>query len=257
MFTNFSAKIPVMMENISESVESYIEYLRAQNKAENTLVNYRIDLRHFMDYLERQGITDVAEIDTRAVRIFLSSIIGVGEAKTSASRRLSAVRGFTAWLSAAGRTPNDPSAGMKGPKKPDALPRAVSSDDVAKLMKLGLDASSEHYRRDRLVIELLYSGGLRVSELIGLTWKNVEVDERMLRVMGKGSKERLAPFGIPAQKLLEEWRDITCVDEDGPVFPSEKEGSERLTVRTVDRIVTRAARRAGLNGITPHPMRQY
>ncbi len=243
-----------MADNISECIESYLDYLRSLGKSDNTRINYRVDLRHFRDYLEGQGITDVAEIDTRAVRIFLSSVIGIGEAKTSASRRLSAVRGFTAWMSETGRIAGDPSFGMKGPKKPDTLPRAISRGDVEKLLSDGPDAASEHYRRDRLVLELLYSAGLRVSELIGLTWGNVELEERILRVFGKGDKERMAPFGVPARELLEEWRDITCVASDGPVFPSEKE-ADRLTVRTVDRIVTRAARRVGLSGVTPHTLR--
>ena len=198
-----------MTENISECIELYIDYLRSLGRSENTRINYRVDLRHFRDYLEGQGITDAARIDTRAVSIFLRSILGVGEAKTSASRRLSAVRGFTAWLAETGRAANDPSAGMKGPKKPDALPRAISYADVERLLMQGPDERAEQYRRDRLVLELLYGAGLRVSELIGLKWENVELDERILRVMGKGSKERIAPFGVPAQKLLEEWRDIT------------------------------------------------
>lgn len=244
-----------MTENISECIELYIDYLRSLGRSENTRINYRVDLRHFRDYLEGQGITDAAGIDTRAVSIFLRSILGVGEAKTSASRRLSAVRGFTAWLAETGRAANDPSAGMKGPKKPDALPRAISYADVERLLTQGPDERAEQYRRDRLVLELLYGAGLRVSELIGLKWENVELDERILRVMGKGSKERIAPFGVRAQKLLEEWRDITCVDGGGPVFPSDKKGAERLTVRTVDRIVTRAARRVGLHGVTPHTLR--
>lgn len=243
-----------MTENISESIELYINYLRALGKSENTLINYRVDLRHFSDYLDGQGISDVSEIDARAVRIFLSSILGVGEAKTSASRRLSAVRGFTAWLADTGKAASDASAGMKGPKKPESLPRAITYADVDRLLTQGPDETSEYYRRDRLVLELLYGAGLRVSELIGLTWDNVELDERVLRVMGKGSKERLAPFGVPAQRLLAEWRDITCVEAESPVFPSDK-GAERLTVRTVGRIVTRAARRAGLHGVTPHTLR--
>ena len=243
-----------MMDNVSECIDQYIDYLHSLGKSDNTRINYRVDLRHFRDYLAGQGINDVAEIDTRAVRIFLTSMLGVGDAKTSASRRLSAVRGFTAWLAETGRTANDPSSGMKGPKKPDSLPRAISYADVEKLLTHGLDETSEHYRRDRLVLELLYGAGLRVSELIGLKWDDVELEERILRVMGKGSTERIAPFGVPAQKLLEEWRDITCVQTDAPLFPSEKD-AERLTVRTVDRIVTRAARRAGLHGVTPHTLR--
>ena len=194
------------------------------------------------------------EIDTRAIRIFLSSILGVGEEKTTASRRLSAVRGFTAWLCWRGLIAEDPSLGLKGPKKSEALPRALSYEQIDKLLTEGPEEGSKSFRRDRLVLELMYGAGLRVSELIGLNWNMVELDERMLRVMGKGDKERLVPIGAPLKKLLEDWRDVTCVDGAAPVFLSAK-GAERLTVRTVDRIVLRAAARVGLHGVTPHTLR--
>ena len=244
-----------MTENISEYVDLYIEYLRSREAPDNTWINYRVDLRLFRNYVVGQGITDVADIDTRAVRIFLDSMLGYGDAKSSAARRLTAVKGFTAWLTEDGKIARDPSVGIKGPMKHVPLPRALSYEDIEKLLSEGLDETSETFRRDRLVIELMYSAGLRVSELIGLTWDKVELDDRVLIVKGKGNKERMAPFGVPAQKLLEEWRDITCVDGGGPVFPSDKKGAERLTVRTVDRIVTRAARRVGLHGVTPHTLR--
>lgn len=251
---NFPVKIPFMMENISDNIDEYIEYLTSLGKSKHTVVNYKIDLMHFKGYLSNQGITDVREIDTRAIRIFLSSIIGVGEEKSTASRRLSAVRGFTAWLCRCGIIIEDPSLGLKGPKKPEALPRALSYEQVDKLLTEGPEADSKNFRRDRLVLELMYGAGLRVSELIGLNWDMLELDERMLRVKGKGDKERLIPIGMPQKKLLEEWRDITCVDDGAPLFLSAK-GAERLTVRTVDRIVLRAAARVGLHGVTPHTLR--
>lgn len=251
---NFHDKIPNMIENVAENIDSYIEYLASEGKSPHTTLNYRIDLRHFKDYLDGQGIFDVADIDTRAVRIFISSIIGVGEAKTSASRRLSAVRGFTAWLWESGKLENDPSPGVKGPKKTEPLPRALSYGQTVKLLTEGPDKSSKSCMRDRLILELLYGAGLRVSELIGLNWDMVDTEERTLRIMGKGEKERLVPFGRGLKEMLEEWRDITCLDTKAPLFLSAK-GAERLTVRTVDRVVLRAAARLGLHGVTPHTLR--
>lgn len=252
---NFHAKISDMNENISENIKAYIKYLRSLGKSVHTTVNYEVDLRHFADYLEAQGIYDVSEIDARAIRIFLSSIIGVGEARTSASRRLSAVRGFTAWLCASGNLSGDPSLGIKGPKKPRAIARALSYDDTDRLLTDGPDKKSKTYERDRLVLELMYGAGLRVSELIGLSWNCVELDERMLTIMGKGDKERRVPIGEALQAMLKDWRSLHCTADDGPVFPSSKDGAGRLTVRTVDRIVTKAAMRVGLRGVTPHTLR--
>ena len=244
-----------MMENISENITQYIDYLTSQQKSKHTTVNYKIDLMHFRDYLINQGINDVAQIDMQSIRIFLSSILGIGEAKTSASRRLSAVRGFTAWLAAGGKIAADPAPGLKGPKNPEAVPRAVSWEQMELLLRDGPDPEAKSFRRDRLVLEALYSSGLRVSELIAISWKDVELEERMLRIMGKGEKERRVPFGIPLQKLLAEWKDLTCTEISAPVFLSDKKNAERLTGRTVERIVVKAGRRVGLFGLTPHSLR--
>ncbi len=255
---NIPATIPLMKEikeDISENIEKYISYLESQGKSKHTSLNYEIDLRHFRDYLINQEIVNVRDIDTRAIRIFLSSILGIGEAKTSAARRLSAVRGFTAWLFAGGSTLTDPSLGLKGPKKSEPLPRALSYEQTMKLIDEGFDKNSKTFMRDRLLVEMMYGSGLRVSEVIGLDWNKVELGERMLRITGKGAKERLVPFGVPQQKHLEEWKDITCTDADSPVFTSVSRNKERLTVRTVDRVVLRAAARAGLHGVTPHTLR--
>lgn len=252
---NFPVTIPNMMENISCNIELYTDYLRSLGRSGHTVVNYGIDLRHFKECLDKQEITDIANIDLNSIRIFISSIIGVGEAKTSANRRLSAVRGFTAWLLAFGKISDDPSLGLKGPKKPENLPRALSYAQIEKLLNDGPDSGADTYRRDRLVLETLYDTGMRISELAGLNWDKVELEERTLVIMGKGSKERIVPIGVPLRDMLEEWRDITCVSLDGPVFKSGRTDGERLTVRTIDRIVKKAARRAGLFGVTPHVLR--
>ncbi|MEG1603019.1 MAG: tyrosine recombinase XerC [Cloacibacillus sp.] len=244
-----------MVENISEEIDLYIDYLRSLRRSEHTTVNYRIDLMHFKDYLANQGINDVSGIDINSIRIFVSSILGIGEARTSANRRLSAVRGFTAWLCASGKLTSDPALGLKGPKKPAALARALPYSQIDRLLQDGPESGTKNFRRDRLILETLYGTGIRISELIGLNWDMIELETRTLRVMGKGDKERMVPMGFPLKALLEEWRDITCTDEAAPVFCAGKNGVGRLTVRTVDRIVMRAAKRAGLFGVTPHVLR--
>ena len=138
---------------------------------------------------------------------------------------------------------------------PSSLPRALSYQQIEKLLAEGPDSRSEFFRRDSLVLELLYDTGMRISELAGLNWEDIELEVRTIRVMGKGDKQRIVPIGLPLQKMLEEWRDITQVSHDGPLFLPGKEGGERLTVRTIDRIVKKAARRAGLFSVTPHVLR--
>ena len=246
-----------MNGNIVEHVDKFIEFMKTKGRSENTLVNYRVDLELFARVLEGTGITDVRDIDSDSIRIFLSNVLGYGSARTTAARRLSAVRGFAGWLCSRGMLASDPIAGLKGPKLPASIPRALSYADTVKLIEEGPDKSDKSYRRDRLILEVMYGSGLRVSEVIGLDWQNVDFPSRMLRVFGKGSKERVVPFGTMVEQLLREWHDITGADAEGPVFLSEKKGSgaERLTVRTVHRIVLRAALRTGLRGVSPHTLR--
>ena len=242
-----------MAENISTNIEQFLSFLDSRGRSKNTVTNYRVDLEQFREYLLRQGILDVSGIDSQSVRVYLSNIIGFGIAKSSAARKLSAVRGFIRWLSSREVLDYGVAAGLKGPKLPSSLPRALSFEETEKLLTEGPE-NGKHYQRDRLILELLYGSGLRVSELIDLNWENIETDQRMIRVFGKGSKERLVPFGPGVKKLLEDWKLLSKEGTKGPLFLSEK-GAERLTVRTVHRLVQRAALRVGIYGVSPHTLR--
>jgi site-specific recombinase XerD len=249
------ATILDMNGNIVEHVDKFIEFMKTKGRSQNTLVNYRVDLELFAQFLAGTGITDVKDIDSDSIRIFLSNVLGYGSAKTTAARRLSAVRGFAGWLCSRGMLASDPIAGLKGPKLPVSIPRALSYADTVRLIEEGPDKNDQSWRRDRLILEIMYGSGLRVSEVIGLNWQAVDFSSRMLRIFGKGSKERVVPFGTLVEQLLREWHDITGAGTEGPVFLSEKKGGERLTVRTVHRIVLRAAQRTGLRGVSPHTLR--
>lgn len=242
-----------MAENISENVDQFLAFMESRGRSKNTVINYRVDLEQFREYLLRQNISDVSGIDSQSVRVYLSNIIGFGIAKSSAARKLSAVRGFISWLSSREILDYGVAAGLKGPKLPSSLPRALSYEETEKLLVEGPE-NGKHYQRDRLILELLYGSGLRVSELIDLNWENIETDQRMIRVLGKGSKERLVPFGPSVKELLEDWSLLSKEGTKGPLFISEK-GAERLTVRTVHRLVQRAALRVGIYGVSPHTLR--
>ncbi|NCC61946.1 MAG: tyrosine recombinase XerC, partial [Verrucomicrobiae bacterium] len=231
----------------------FLLFLESRGRSKNTVTNYRVDLEQFREYLLRQDISDVSGIDSQSVRVYLSNIIGFGIAKSSAARKLSAVRGFISWLSSREILEYGVAAGLKGPKLPSSLPRALSYEETEKLLVEGPE-NGKHYQRDRLILELLYGSGLRVSELIDLNWENIETDQRMIRVLGKGSKERLVPFGPSVKELLEDWSLLSKEGTKGPLFVSEK-GAERLTVRTVHRLVQRAALRIGIYGVSPHTLR--
>ena len=252
-FYHIPVKIFVMVKDISAYTDEFIEYCKSLGRSKNTLVNYAVDLRQFESYLKNQGITDAAAIDKEAVRIFLSSIIGFGNAKTSAARKLSAVRAFVRWLNSIGVLALDISAGIKGPKLPSYLPKALSYEDTIKLITEG-PAAGKNNKRDRLILELMYGAGLRVSELIDLNWDDVCLSSRTLKINGKGEKQRFAFFGRETAVMLVDWLAAGDADSDKPVFASAK-NAERLTTRTVHRVVLRAAARVGLFGVSPHTLR--
>lgn len=239
-------------KSIEQYIDLFLENLRSKGRSEHTVINYTVDLHQFAEYLNNQGTTEITQITGDVIRGFLREAMGFGFAKSSASRKLSAARGFVKWLNRSGLLDYDPGEELRGPKLPASLPRALSYEDTETLLDKG-PKSGKYFLRDRLVLELMYSSGLRVSELIGLNLDDVEFSERILRIRGKGGKERIVPFGAVAQKLLGEWITALSISE-GPIFGSER-GAERLTVRTVHRIVLRAAQRAGLYGISPHTLR--
>lgn len=236
---------------MKKEIEAYLEYLQFSiGRSAKTLLNYRVDLEQFEVFLQQQGISSVSAIQAQCVRSFIRELIGFGSSKSTTLRKLSAVRGFMKYLSREGTLSGDPVAGIKGPKAPDGLPRALSVEDTVHLLEV--PRSGRYPQRDRLILELLYASGLRLAELAALNWDDVDLEGRWLRVRGKGSKDRMVPFGEPAQELLQEWQSMTHCAE-GAVFPGQTEG--HIAERTVHRLVLRAAKDAKIPDVSPHTLR--
>lgn len=244
--------------NIQSYIDDFLTYIgSALGRSDNTVTSYAVDLAQFADYLETNGIADASDIDVHSLRGFLRDMSGYGFNRASIARKLSALRRFVGFLASRGVLKSDISVGLKGPKIQASLPRAIAAEDVVRMLTDGT-AGNKKELRDTLILEILYGSGLRVSEVVQLNWDDVDVPERWFRVMGKGSKERLVPFSLRVQQLLGMWRtDIETrkVPADGtdPVFYGV--GAERLTERTVHRIVTAAGKRVGLYGVHPHSLR--
>lgn len=236
---------------MKKEIEAYLEYLQFSiGRSEKTLLNYRVDLEQFEIFLQQQAVFTADAIHAQSVRGFIRELIGFGSSKSTTLRKLSAVRGFMKFLSREGLLVGDPVAGIKGPKAPEGLPRALSIEETVRLLEV--PRSGRYPQRDRLILELLYACGLRLAELAALNWDDVDLEERWLRVHGKGSKDRMVPFGEPAQELLHEWRGATPCFE-GPVFPGQTEG--HIAERTVHRLVLRAAKDAKISDVSPHTLR--
>ncbi len=237
-------------ERISNNLTAFLDYVKNNTASAHTIVNYAVDVRQFMDYLEEQAINDLWEVDTPRLRAYLRNMFGWGYSRASISRKLSALRSFFAFLKERGVVENNPMRTLRGPSAPKNIPRAISSEAVNRLFEMA--AVSEEPVRDTAILEVLYGCGLRISELVGLKWKDVDMEERWLIILGKGNKERRVPFGSYAQKALTEQK-LRADGEDGFVFPGR--GGKPLTVRTVHRIVTSLAERSGVEGVTPHVLR--
>jgi integrase/recombinase XerC len=239
-----------MDETLSAAVDGFLEYLRfARGRTENTRANYSVDLVQFADYLNSAGVTDPRDITPERVRGFLRDLLGFGFAKTSAARKLSAVKSFCLWLTERDLIPADPTEGIRGPRLPVRLPRALAYEEIVRLLEEG--PQGDRAVRDRAVLEILYGCGVRVAELAALDWEDLDREGRWFRIRGKGEKERMVPVGRTALECLLRWEGQ--VPGEGPLFPGE--GAERMAERTVSRIVRRAAARVGLSGVTPHTLR--
>jgi integrase/recombinase XerC len=239
---------------------------KASRAAENTVTNYRHDLLAFRSFLlERAAILgkrvdeiDIASITADHVRSYLAELMKNKAARATVQRRLSAIKAFFRYrettIGAA-----SPARTIRSPKNERRLPSILQEDEVRRLLEFSLsaDESPPASIRDRAIFETLYSSGLRVGELVGLNWRDIDEELGMVMVRaGKGNKDRLVPLGEPALDALKKWKTAMPVawEHDGPVITNLRGG--RLTTRSVEMILQRRIEAAGLNtGVTPHGLR--
>lgn len=242
----------------------YLDHLRVERGlAENTVVAYRRDLETYATYLEERGIDDPAAVTGEDVETFLawlrtrtSPTTGERYAPATVARRVVAVRGFHAFLAAEGLAPGDPAEDVPTPATGRRLPRPLSQHDVERLLAVpgGDDPAG---LRDRALLEVLYGAGLRVSELVGIDLDDLDRVDRLVRVRGKGDRERLVPYGGAADEALDAWlvRGRPALTPRSPaVFVNLRGG--RLTRQGAHMLVTRHAETAGIaEEVTPHTLR--
>jgi integrase/recombinase XerC len=238
----------------TDAVDAYAIHLRLERHASpHTLRAYLGDLRQF---LAVTGGSELAGLGPDAVRHWLRTLDGAA-ARTSTARKLAAVRGFFRFCTRTKRLARDPTAGIATPKVQRSLPTHLSLDDVDRLLGV-TRGDSLLGLRDRAMLELLYSSGLRVSELTGLDWERLDPESGSVRVLGKGRKERVVPVGRPALRALASYR-AACADagrgtSHGPVFLNRTGG--RLTARSVARLMARyVVASATPAKATPHALR--
>jgi integrase/recombinase XerC len=247
-----------------EAVERFLAYLADQRHASpQTLRAYASDLGQFGAFLSEEHLGAPAPgpegIDSLAVRGFVASLSRAGLAKTSVARKLAAVRSFLKHAVRDGRIEASPAAAVPSPKLPRALPRNLTIDEIFALLDR-IAAPDLAGLRDRAVLEMLYATGLRVGELVSLRLDHVDLAGALVRVLGKGGKERVVPFGSKAAVALRAWLQASAVLRRGgdgsgePVFLNLRGGP--LTDRSVRRILDRRLAEAAVLGhYSPHALR--
>ena len=274
------------------AVRSFLTYLDVERGASpHTLRNYDLDLRQFLAFLRsaHQGqLPTPAVVDAFAVRGFLASRAGQGDTKTTRGRKLATLRSFFKYLAREGIVSRSPAAAVAVPKKDQQLPHVLTADDAKRLME-DPEAETPRSLRDQAILETLYSTGARVAELAGLNLEDVDLNEGIATVLGKGRKERIVPLGRPAVAALRRYLDSPPLtptlslqgrgeskesfapsdpfpqksngcpgreQDEGktPLFRNNRGG--RLTPRSVERIVGKYSRSMpNFPAISPHALR--
>ncbi|MFF0487587.1 tyrosine recombinase XerC [Nocardia sp. NPDC004068] len=251
-------------EDLTELLEEYARHLRlGRNRSAHTVRAYVGDARSLLLHLcARAADSGVGEIDLSLLRSWLAEQGAGGAARTTMSRRASSARTFTAWLTRTGRLPVDPGPRLASPRPHKVLPAVLGRDQAREALTAAESGAAQHdpiALRDRLIVELLYATGIRVSELCGLDIDDVDRERRQVRVLGKGNKERSVPFGVPADQALESWlrygRPLLAATDSGRALLLGRRGRrlDPRQARTVVHEVVSAI--SGAPDLGPHGLR--
>jgi integrase/recombinase XerC len=245
---------------LAEVLADYEEHLRWQRDlSAHTVRGYVGDAVWLLDHLVRRGGTRIEELDLPTLRSWLAHNRTRGAGRATIARRAAAARSFTRWLRRSGMTPEDVGLRLVSPKAHRTLPEVLAPDQARAVVDSAAGAEEPVGLRDAVVLELLYASGIRVSELVGLDVDDVDRDRRVLRVLGKGRKERTVPYGAPAERALDAWltrgRPALATERSGPALLLGVRGG-RLDQREARRTVHTAVRAApGAPDIGPHGLR--
>ena len=244
-------------------VEEYLSWLATERgRSSNTLRAYRSDLVRYDSWLRAAG-SSIVGAGEQAVSGYVASLRASQLAASSVARRLAAVRTLHRFLMVEGYRPDDPTARLEGVRVPSGLPKPLSEQQVESLLAVVGEAPAD--RRDRALLELLYATGARISETCGLSIGDVDFDARLVRVLGKGSRERIVPYGMAAAQALDDWFSPGGRLALVPTSWRRRSDAEavflgargtRLTRQAAWTIVRRHGRRAGITDeLSPHVLR--
>jgi integrase/recombinase XerC len=253
----------------SDFIQQFIRYLSVEkNASPHTCRSYRKDLEGFEDFLKGSGMyvsasggVEIQKADRMAIRKYVSSLHRKNK-KSSIARKISTLRSFFKYLTREQVVASNPAKSVSTPKVEKTLPTTLTVDETFRLMESPEGTpekpsvgSKENRLRDRAILELLYSSGLRVSELVGLNLDQLNSDLGIVRVMGKGRKERIVPVGMKALEALRVYLEERGISRgEDPIFVNSSGG--RLTSRSVGRVMKKYTRHSGIfRKVSPHSLR--
>jgi integrase/recombinase XerC len=239
--------------------EAYLDAGRGYS--ENTVKAYLIDVQDLADFLEKKNIQNVADLNLEHLRDWLWQATQQGLTKATIARKSAAIRSFTAWALKNGLSESDPGLRLRSPKASRTLPKVVSRESLSMVFTSLTERATEDNPqgiRDLVAVELLYASGARVSELVGLDLESIDYSRNIMRVMGKGAKQRMVPFGQPARDALDLWIRIAR-----PMLANEKSGQalllnsrgQRIGVRQVYSLVANLLEATPTGAAGPHSLR--
>jgi integrase/recombinase XerC len=253
------AQLPPALAEAADAFERHL--LLERNRSAHTVRAYLGDLVGFLDHLARLGGRSAADIELGTLRGWLGILRTRGASRATMARRAASLRTFCAWAYSSGLVDRDPGQLLASPKTRRTLPAVLRTDEAEQLMSVQADPEAPEavVLRDRAIVEVLYASGIRVSELVGLDVDDVDRRRRVLRVLGKGAKERTVPYGLPADRALEDWlargRPALTTPASGDALILGVRGG-RIDQRTVRGVVHRlAAAVPGAPDLGPHGLR--
>jgi integrase/recombinase XerC len=243
------------------ALDDYVRYLIAErNASAHTISNYRREIAQFMEFARRRGVREWGQVTPSLLRQWLAALHEQGYVKASVVRRVSELRSFYGWMVRLNRVEANPVQAISAPRLPQRLPRPLNVEEVEALLDVP-DAATPQGLRDKAMLELLYAGGLRVSELLALDVGSLDMEQGQVRVFGKGAKERVVLIGAPAVRALQAYLASgrqallgRSGQRTGALFLNRF--GRRLSISMFTRSLSGYARAAGIERpITPHMLR--
>lgn len=245
------------------TVDRFLRYLKVErNSSDYTIKSYREDLEILIEYFQDTlgRVPAPGELTPQDLRTYVAALHQAGYAKSSVARRLASLRSFFRFAQREGVCDSNPAKPLRNPRRQRKLPHFLTTTEVGQLL-LAPDVASPMGNRDRAIFETLYSAGLRVSELVGINLNDLDLEDGLVRVRGKGKRERLAPLGSFAVNAIESWisnrvpaKSQRPGDDGDPLFLNKF--GKRLTTRSIGRMLEKYLKLTGLDTRTsPHTIR--